>query len=222
LFDLITIHQLIDSVISILDARDPYTYEHSERVAYFSERIAIKMNLDSRSIALIHFAAHLHDIGKVGVPDYVLNKQGKLTNEEYNLMKSHPRIGYNIVKNIEVIKEISPLILYHHERWDGNGYPEGLKGNDIPLGARIIALVDSFDAMTSTRTYKNKMTVDEAFDELQRVSGTQLSPEVVDCFFSMRDEVENMLSDVNKKMNHYVFNDTEKARFNRSQILPVV
>lgn len=214
----ISVHQLIESIITILDARDPYTYEHSERVAALSEMLATEMNLKKDEISKIHFAAHLHDIGKAGVPDHVLNKVGFLTPEEFTLMKSHPEIGYNIVKNIDVLASVSPCILYHHERFDGLGYPAGLKGMDIPIGARIISTADTFDAMTSNRTYKSRMTVEKAFDELARVKGTQLCPEVVNCFIDNREKVIQILNKVNEEVTHGAFFNLSDIQSNRSQI----
>ncbi len=196
----IPFHQLIDTIISVLNARDPYTFEHSWRVAHISEIIARKMNIEEEWVELIHIAAHLHDIGKVGIPDNILNKSGSLTDVEYNTMKSHPKIGYDIVKNIELLEETSRYILYHHERWDGKGYPEGLSGKDIPLGARIIALADSFDAMTSKRSYKSATPVDKALSEIKRCRGTQFCPEVVDAFLTIESEIEEVLNQVNNDL----------------------
>lgn len=216
--DSLPIHKLVDSIISVLDARDPYTYEHSERVAFLSELIAKKMKLDQKMVELIHIAAHLHDIGKVGIPDYVLNKKGALTDSEFALMKSHPRIGYNIINNIDLLKETSLCILYHHERWDGEGYPCRLEGKEIPLGARIIAIADSFDAMTTQRSYRNQMTIEEACCEIKRVRGTQLSPDVVDSFLTLKDSLPDILKDLNLKIHHHVFNNEEKSFLCRASL----
>ena len=213
------IHKLVETVISVMDARDPYTYEHSERVALISELIARKLNLDKKWINLIHIAAHLHDIGKIGVPDYILNKKGSLTNTEFDIMKSHSRIGYNIVKNIDQLKETSTYILHHHERWDGKGYPFGYSKKTIPLGARIIAIADTFDAMTSKRTYKDELSIDDAILEIKNVKGTQLCPECVDAFISMEKELPFILNSANKSIKHNAFLDEEKTLFIRSKII---
>lgn len=212
----IPLHQLIDTIVSVLDARDPYTYEHSWRVAHISELIAKKMGIDQKWIDIIHIAAHLHDIGKVGVPDYVLNKSGRLTLAEFELMKAHPRIGYNIVNRIDSLKETSNYILHHHEKWDGTGYPGSLKGKEIPLGSRIISLADSFDAMTTKRSYKDEMPIDEAFKEIRRCSGTQFCPEVSNFFLKMEDEIEAILFEVNLDINHSAFNNEEDSLLRRS------
>ena len=204
------------SVISVLDARDPYTFEHSERVARFADLISIKLDLTDNEIAMVHYAAHLHDIGKVGIPDHVLNKHGTLTKEEFELMKSHSQIGYNIVKKMGALVDIAPLVLHHHERWDGSGYPDGLKGLDIPLGARIIALADSFDAMTSNRTYKKRLSILEAFEEIERVKGYQLCPKVVEAFLSIKKEVVELVEGDSLFIEHNVFNKAEHSLLQRS------
>ena len=150
----ISIHDLVDIVVTILDARDPYTYAHSWRVAGLCELTAKKLNMPDEWSEVLHIAAHLHDIGKVGVPDLVLNKQGPLSDCEYEQIKMHAEIGYRIIKQLPLLEDLSYYIRYHHERWDGKGYPCGLKGRDIPLGARIIAVSDTFDAITTTRPYR--------------------------------------------------------------------
>lgn len=207
----VSIHKLIETIISVLDARDPYTFEHSWRVASISELIAKKMNLDKELIERIHIAAHLHDIGKVGVPDHILNKHGALSSEEFDIIKSHSRIGYNIINKIEILSDLSPNILHHHERWDGLGYPFGLKGKEIPIGARIIAIADTFDAMTTKRSYKSAVNLDDAFSEIKRVQGAQLCPDSVDCFLSMKDEMENIIQNVNLDIIHSAFNNEENS-----------
>lgn len=215
---LIHIHELVEVVISVLDARDPYTYEHSERVALLSELIAREMKLDEKWVKLIHIAAHLHDIGKVGVPDYILNKQGRLSSSEFELMKSHPRIGYNIVNKIDMLSETATYILYHHERWDGKGYPYGISGKNIPVGARIIAIADSFDAMTSKRSYKDSMSIEEALVEIRSVRGTQLCPDSVDSFLRLEELLPDILGEVNKGISHNVFLDEVNSYHLRSKL----
>ena len=213
------LHELVEAVISVLDARDPYTYEHSERVALLSELIARKMNLDESEIELIHVAAHLHDIGKVGVPDFILNKEGPLTKNEYNIMKSHSRLGYNIVKKIKLLEKTGPYILHHHERWDGNGYPNRLKGENIPPGSRIIAVADTFDTITSNRSYKKAFSINDAILEIERVRGTQLCPMAVDSFLSFKDELPEILEELNRGIKHQVFLDEVDSLKLRSKIL---
>jgi putative nucleotidyltransferase with HDIG domain len=196
----ITIHHMVAAVVTILDARDPYTFEHSWRVAALCQRMAEKMDISPIWVETIHIAAHLHDIGKVGVPDYVLNKPGGLLAYEYELMKTHSEVGHSIVRKLPVLEDISLYILHHHERWDGKGYPAGLEGTDIPLGARIIAVADTFDAVTSRRPYRESRSVEEALSEIDRVSGSQLCPEVCGVFLDLSTELPGILSSVNREI----------------------
>ena len=212
----IKMHDLIDTIVTVLDARDPYTFEHSWRVACLSELIAHKMGIAEEWIQAIHIAAHLHDIGKMGVPDFVLNKTGKLTESEFDLMKSHSRIGFNIIKKLPILEEISQYILYHHERWDGKGYPERIKGKDIPLGARIIAVSDTFDAITSIRTYRSSRTIEQAFEEIGNCATTQFCPEVVECFLSLKSEIPVILTVLNESIQHSAFYKQENSIKGRS------
>ncbi len=218
MIEVIPIHELVNTVISVLDARDPYTYEHSWRVAHIAELIAKDMNIEEKWVDLVHIAAHLHDIGKVAVPDDILNKCGRLTSYEFEIMKSHPRIGYNIVNNIDVLKETSLYILHHHERWDGMGYPSGLKGKEIPLGARIIAIADSFDAMTSARSYKTGIPIEDAYNEILRCKGTQFCPEVVDSFVKLKKQIPKILKEINLEIKHNAFNNEESSLRVRSSL----
>ena len=212
-------HELIEVLITTLDARDPYTFEHSWRVAELSEVIAREMMIGKEWIQLIHVAAHLHDIGKIGVPDFVLNKIGKLSNSEYSLMQSHSRIGSNIVKKIPMLSDISDYILCHHEQWCGRGYPEGISEKDIPLGARIISVCDSFDAMTSSRTYRCCVSCEEAFKEIKSCSGTQFCPEVIECFMDIKEKIPNILISLNDNICHSAFHKQESSLHTRN-VLP--
>ena len=193
-----SIHALVDTIVAILNVRDPYTFEHSMRVSALSEHIVSKMNICTEWADAIHMAAHLHDIGKIGVPDYILNKPGKLTKSEYEKMKEHPEIGYGIVSAIENLEKIALYVRHHHERWDGGGYPCGLRGKDIPLGARIIAITDSFDAITSSRPYHCNKSLDSAFEEIEIFAGTQFCPEVSHIFLELKDEIPSILEEVNQ------------------------
>ena len=177
------------------------------------------MSIEENWIQLIHVAAHLHDIGKIGVPDFVLNKIGVLSNSEYSLMQSHSRIGSNIVEKIPMLSEISDYILYHHERWDGKGYPEGIGKKDIPLGARIISVCDSFDAMTSTRTYRCCISCEEAFKEIENCSGTQFCPEVIECFMDIKEKIPDILISLNDNFCHSAFHKQESSLQTRN-VLP--
>ena len=197
----VTVHDMVEVVVTILDVRDPYTFEHSWRVAALAQRIAERMKVPPKWVEVIHIAAHLHDIGKVGVPDFILNKPGPLLDYEYELIKAHSRIGYTIIRKLSLLDETSLFILHHHERWDGKGYPAGISGKEIPLGARIIGAVDTFDAITSHRPYRNSGTVDDALAEIERSSGSQLCPEVCEVFLSLAAELPDFLASVQQEMS---------------------
>ncbi|MGN7942634.1 HD-GYP domain-containing protein [Virgibacillus sp. 6R] len=179
--------ELVTALANALDSRDSLTANHSQNVARLSLEIAKEMNLPRHLYDVILEGGLLHDIGKIGVPEHILIKQGKLTDEEYTLIKEHPVIGYNIIKHISNFDKngILNIVLYHHERYDGKGYPKGLKGEDIPLVARIVALADTFDAMTSKRVYRDKLDLDYAVQEIHKHRGTQFDPNVVDAFLKL-------------------------------------
>ena len=173
----------IKALAIAVDAKDTYTHGHSENVMNIAEELAIEMKVDEHLTDVIRNAGLLHDIGKIGVPGTVLNKTGPLTYDEFNgYMKSHSMLGANIVKDVPFLQELYELILYHHEHFSGGGYPEGLKGNKIPLGARIIHVADAFEAMTSDRPYRKSLGTSEAVKRLQEERGAQFDPEVVDAF----------------------------------------
>ena len=176
------LHEVVDALAAAVDAKDSYTCGHSERVAEISLAIAKEMNLSDEEQYLIHIGAHLHDVGKIGIPDAVISKPGRLTNEEFALIREHPIIGYHIVSKVKILQTVSLIVRHHHERIDGGGYPDGLAGDAIPLGARIVAVADAFDAMTTNRTYKVSMSISEALQELVNCSGTQFDREVVEVF----------------------------------------
>jgi len=171
-----TIQALADAV----DAKDPYTHGHTRRVSAFAVAVGRRLGLSAKELEDLRMAAILHDVGKIGVPEAILNKPGRLTPEEFEQMKQHPVRGYQIVSRIPAMARLTPAILYHHERYDGKGYPEGLSGEEIPLAARILAVADAFDAMTSDRPYRPGMALDQAIEELKRNRGTQFDPRVVD------------------------------------------
>ncbi|WP_099190284.1 HD-GYP domain-containing protein [Tepidibacter mesophilus] len=150
-------HDIIESLIKALEAKDIYTKGHSDRVAKMAEDMCKELEIRGRTREIIHIAAHLHDIGKIGIPDGILNKPGNLSDDEWEKIKLHPTIGHDILGDSKELKEISKIVLHHHERWDGRGYPIGIKGKEIPMGSRIIAICDSIDAMTSKRSYKDAM-----------------------------------------------------------------
>lgn len=178
----------LHEAIRLQQKHDPYTRRHSQRAKRIAMRTAEKLGMSRQEAMLVGLAAMLHDLGKIAVPPEILHKPGPLTDEEWRVMRLHPVHGARIVGQVESLRVVTPFILHHHERFDGavtgkhRGYPAGLKGDEIPLGARIIAVVDAFDAMTSDRVYRKGMPADEALAELRRHSGTQFDPQVVDAF----------------------------------------
>lgn len=171
-------HEFVDCITSALDARDPYTGNHSRRVSDMACFLCMKLGLSDRETQEIHIAGHLHDIGKIGVPDRVLLKPDKLNDEEWELMKRHPQIGADILSKSQQFARIAAIILHHHERWDGKGYPYGAKGEEIPPGARIIAVCDSIDAMASARAYRNALPLEVCRAEIERNIGLMYQPEI--------------------------------------------
>ena len=159
-----------------LEEKDPYTAGHSERVGFYSTELAKGLNLSREEIDAINKAAYLHDIGKIGMPDRVLHKKEKLTDEDFAYIKRHQTDGAKILEGLPFCEKIIPYILHHHERYDGKGYPHGLSGDMIPQGAQIIAIADSFDAMTTGRGYNNPLMLNEAIEELKKSRGIQLNP----------------------------------------------
>jgi HD-GYP domain-containing protein (c-di-GMP phosphodiesterase class II) len=173
----------IRTLAKAIDAKDPYTKGHSERVTEFAIEIAKEMKLPDKLSRNIEFAALIHDIGKIGIKDNVLTKPSRLSDSEYELIKRHPAIGEQIIAPIEFLTNVTPLVLYHHEHYDGNGYLEGLTGDEIPIGARVLIVADSDEAMISDRPYSKSMTQKEAVEELKDKSGSQFDPEIVEAFF---------------------------------------
>jgi len=179
----------IYALASTVEARDPYTYGHSRKVNTYAVALAEAIGLPPDEVSRVSIAALLHDIGKIGVPDRVLNKKGKLSEEDWEAIKAHPRLGANIIGNIPNLVPCRSSILYHHERWDGGGYPEGLKGEEIPIEARILAIADSFAAMTSARPYRPALCSEKVVKELRRCSGSQFDPELVGVFIGIIEAV---------------------------------
>jgi putative nucleotidyltransferase with HDIG domain len=174
------------ALVQGMEAKDPYLRGHSDRVTRFALEIASVLDLPAESRAVLRYAGQLHDVGKIGVPEAILHKPGKLDPEEFQILMSHVEIGAEIVKHLDFLGEARPAIRHHHERWDGKGYPSGLAAGDIPFLATVISVSDAFDAMTSDRRYRRAMTRDQATRELRRGSGTQWNPLVVDAFLKMR------------------------------------
>lgn len=182
-------YKTIKLISSALDAKDPYTHGHSLRVTMYSLILAKALNLDDTTLEEIETAGLLHDIGKIGIPQNILCKPGRLTDEEYEVMKSHPAQAEKMLMGIKRLTVISNWLRTHHERWDGNGYPNRLKGEEIPISGRIIALADTYDAMTSTRSYRKALSHETAIAEIQRCSGSQFDPVLAELFIKCQDEI---------------------------------
>lgn len=173
---------ILKSFAVILESKDPYIREHSMRVTKYAVMLAKGIGLKQDEVEIIENTAYFHDIGKVGISDAILLKPDKLTAEEWQDMKKHPNIGYEIIEPLKVLHIALPGIKHHHERFDGKGYPDGLKGETIPLSARILAIADAYEALTANRPYRKARSADEAVDELKRCSGTQFDPVLIDAF----------------------------------------
>ena len=184
---------LITCLISVEEAKDSYTAYHSERVKAYTELLARLLGLSEASVSLITHAAHLHDIGKMGISDNVLGKPGKLTDDEFSIIKQHPVIGAKILMQSNYTHELVQIVLHHHERYDGRGYPEGLKGEEIPIGARIIAIADSIDAMTSKRVYRDAMSLDYCRKEIEKNLGVMYDPAIGKVALEHWNEIVDML-----------------------------
>ncbi|TVQ31595.1 MAG: HD-GYP domain-containing protein [Phycisphaeraceae bacterium] len=175
----------LEALSASIDAKDRYTCGHSERVAHLAMMLARDMGFDETEVERIRIAGLVHDVGKIGVPETVLCKPGRLTDEEFVLIKAHPEIGHRILKDIPQLADVLPAVLHHHERWDGQGYPHRLAAKNTPLYARIIGLADSFDAMSSTRTYRSAMPRAQVLAEIERCAGTQFDPELAPRFVKL-------------------------------------
>ncbi len=174
-----------------LKARDSYTEEHCKRVVNLAEAMGRRMSMDDRQMTILSLAAGFHDIGKIGIPDQILLKPSRLTFEEYAVIKTHPAIGADMLRSLGdlLLEQVAECVLHHHENWDGSGYPDGLTGNRIPLISRIIAVVDAYDAMTTTRSYRQGMAQEYAVVVLKRESGTHFCPETVETLITLSQEV---------------------------------
>ncbi len=173
------------AMTAAIDAKDRYTCGHSERVALLARQLAIASGFDEASAERVHIAGLVHDVGKIGVPESVLTKAGRLTDEEFGQIKLHPEIGQNILKDIPLFHDVIPGVLYHHERWDGRGYPHNLAGEAIPLIARFIGIADTFDAMSSTRSYRPAMPREHTLAEIRKCAGSQFDPELAERFLAL-------------------------------------
>ena len=181
--------QTIMSLANAMDAKDNYTSGHGERLARLATATAVKLNCSAEEIQAIQWGMHLHDIGKIGVPDEILQKPGPLTEAEWQLMKRHPETGAEIIAPVKRLQHVAPLIHAHHEKFDGTGYPRKLKGEEIPLGARILSVVDTYGAITDRRVYRQARSHQEAIQEIQRCTGKQFDPKVTAAFIEAVEEL---------------------------------
>jgi len=182
--------------VAAIEAKDPYTRGHSERVSLLTVGVAEEMNLSQSRVSQLELAALLHDLGKIGINRRILLKKGRLSDEEMETVRSHPEIGADIIGEIAFLRPMVSAIVHHHERWDGNGYCAGLKGEDIPLAARILTVTDCYDAMTSERPYKHALSMGEAFDELKAGQGSQFDVQVVSAFKSFMGKISEHSSEL--------------------------
>lgn len=187
-----SLQEMMDLAVMV-EEKDGYTAEHCERIKDFSMKIGTKMGLSSDELYILNLAAFLHDVGKVKVPDHILNKPGKLTNEEYEMMKKHTTWGRETLENTNFVDLIKAgeIVEQHHERYDGKGYPNQLKGDEIMIQAAIITVVDAFDAITTDRVYRKGLSIETALEELVRNKGTMFNPNVVDAFISIKDSIHS-------------------------------
>ncbi len=182
------INESIETFTGFIDAKDPYTNGHSKRVAVYTRCIADEMGYAGEELDRIYYIALLHDCGKIGVPDSILTKPGRLTDEEFEVIKSHTVRGGEILSHFRSLENAGEGALYHHERYDGKGYPEGRAGEDIPLIARMICVADSFDAMNTNRVYRNKLSKERIIEEIETNKGRQFDPQIADVFLRLLRE----------------------------------
>ncbi|MBI5556252.1 MAG: PhnD/SsuA/transferrin family substrate-binding protein [Deltaproteobacteria bacterium] len=217
--------ETIFTFVDMIEQRDTYTAGHTERVARYSQKIARVMGIGDKETAKLYKAAILHDIGKIATPDSVLLKPGKLNSLDYDLIKLHASAGHKMLSNIEMYSELAEIILHHHERYDGRGYPDGLRGHGVPTLSSILAVADAFDAMTTNRIYKPRKKIEEALAELASLSGSQFHPEVVAAAVKALKETKSPvaatqtpITDIEKKRFSYFFNDKLTGLFNEDYL----
>lgn len=179
--------EMVETLEHSIEAKDPDTFAHSHRTGALVDALAAELHLPQLMVEQIEYGARLHDVGKIGIEDRILRKPDKLTPEEYDAMKKHPEIGYQILRSVPFLKGASTMVLYHQEWFNGHGYPEGLAGEEIPLGARLVSLIDAWDAMTSDRPYRKALSKSAATSELRRGAGTQFDAKLVDVFLRVLD-----------------------------------
>ena len=182
-----------------VEAKDPYTRGHSDRVSEYSVLIGKKLGLDEKTLHILKIGGLFHDIGKIGIPDSILLKESKLSDEEYSQIKNHPMIGVHMLGDAAIFTDILPIVKHHHERYDGRGYPSQLVGDDIPYVARIAAVADTFDAMTSKRSYRDSLPIDVVRAEIERCSGTQFDPNIAKVFLDIMDNDFDLIREIQKK-----------------------
>ncbi|MDN3016099.1 HD-GYP domain-containing protein [Paenibacillus sp. BSR1-1] len=196
--------EFILSLAKSMDSRDSYTASHSEKVAKYALMIAKELKLSNRQCEAVYIGGLLHDIGKIGVPESILLKPSQLTNEEFDIIKRHPVIGYKTMEHVSAFREngVLDIVLYHHERYDGKGYPYGKKGEEIPLAARIIAVADTFDAMTTRRVYRNQMDLEYVYNEINSNKGLQFDPLIADVFLKiLKKQGTKILTDTSDELD---------------------
>ena len=204
-------HAVVAALANAVEAKDAQTERHCERLAIVGARLATGLGMSTAELDALTYGALLHDVGKIGVPDHVLGKAGPLSEAEWELVRRHPEIGERICAPLESFSALGPIIRHHHERWDGAGYPDRLRGEAIPLGARIVGLVDAFDAMTHDRPYRSARTVEQAIDEIRRESGRQFDPELA----------ERFVADLDRELIGSSEASAEAAAFVAHQVRPV-
>ncbi len=192
----------VEALRVAVDAKDTYTKGHSDRVAYYSKLLAKEAGLEEKDQERIYLGGLFHDIGKIGVPDNILQKPGKLSDDEYSEIKNHPLIGTQIINAASIFQDIIPIVKHHHERYDGRGYPSKLTGKDIPLYARITAIADSFDAMTSDRQYRPRMNLQEALDDILKNCDIQFDGELAKLFVTLINRDKDIIQ---KEMDHVFY-----------------
>ena len=189
----------IQTVRYTVEARDTYTRGHSDRVSEYSVLIGEQLGLGEEDLRRLKIGGLFHDVGKIGVPDRILQKNDKLTDEEYSEIKNHPTIGAHILSTATIFQDILPIVKHHHERYDGNGYPSKLKGENIPYLARITAVADAFDAMTSKRVYRDSLSIDIVISEIEKNKGTQFDPKIADAFLDILKNKPELIEEIQEK-----------------------
>ena len=190
---------MVQTLRYTVEAKDTYTRGHSDRVSEYSVLIGEKLGLPEDQIKTLRIGGLFHDIGKIGIPDSILLKPGKLTDDEYSEIKNHPSIGAHILGEATIFKDIVPIVKHHHERYDGNGYPSRLKGEEIPYIARIAAVADTFDAMTSRRSYRGPIDIEHVKEEIKRCEGTQFDPQIAEVFLDILNNDYDKIKDIQEK-----------------------